>query len=77
MMNILFTLTAQSDTSFFEDLWNYLYDVYLNVDGGYQDLGFESAPLFPLLSLEPAGKVSRETAAFRPGKTPDIKIIYL
>ena len=47
-MNILFTLTAQSETSFFEDLWNYLYNVYLKVDGSYENLGFESSPLFSL-----------------------------
>lgn len=47
-MNILFTLNAQSETSFFEDLWNYLYNVYLKVDGDYENLGFDSSPLFSL-----------------------------
>ena len=47
-MNILFTLTAQSDTTFFEDVWNYLYDVYLRVDGNYENLDFSSSPLFSL-----------------------------
>ena len=47
-MNILFTLTAQSDTSFFEDVWNYLYDVYLRVDVSYENLNFTDSPLFSL-----------------------------
>ena len=47
-MNFLFTLTAQSETTFFEDVWNYLYDVYLRVDGNYENLGFEKTPLFSL-----------------------------
>ena len=47
-MNTLFTLTAQSETSFFEDVWNYLYDVYLRVDGNYENLDFSSSPLFSL-----------------------------
>ena len=47
-MNFLFSLTAKSDSSFFEDVWNYLYDVYLRVDGNYENLGFENMPLLSL-----------------------------
>ena len=34
--------------NFFKDLWNYLYDVYLRVDGNYENIGFEKTPLFSL-----------------------------
>ena len=47
-MNFLYALTATSDTTFFEDVWNYLYDVYLRVDGNYENIGFEKTPLFSL-----------------------------
>lgn len=47
-MNLFYALAAQSETSFWEDVWNYLYDVYLRVDGNYQNLGFEKMPLFSL-----------------------------
>lgn len=50
-MNFLYALTATSDTTFFEDVWNYLYDVYLRVDGNYQNLGFDKSPLFSLRLL--------------------------
>ena len=44
-----FALSAQADnTGFFASLWNYLYEAYLNVDAGYQNLGFEKNPLFSL-----------------------------
>ena len=43
-----FALSAETDTTFWEDIWNYLYDVYLRVDGDYQNLGFEKMPLFSL-----------------------------
>lgn len=47
-MNFFFALSAQSDTSFLEDVWNYLYDVYLRSDGNYQNLGLEKIPLFSI-----------------------------
>lgn len=34
--------------NFFKDLWNYLYDVYLRVDGSYENIAFEKTPLFSL-----------------------------
>jgi hypothetical protein len=47
-MNPIFALSAQSDTSFFEDVWNYLYDVYLRSEGSYSNLGLEKMPLFSI-----------------------------
>lgn len=50
-MNFLYALTAEADTTFLEDVWNYLYDVYLRVDGNYQNLGLEKMPLFSIRLL--------------------------
>ena len=47
-MNFFFALSAQAETSFFEDVWNYLYDVYLRADGNYENLGLEKMPLFSI-----------------------------
>lgn len=47
-MNLFYALAAEAETSFWEDVWNYLYDVYLRVDGNYQNLGFEKMPLMSL-----------------------------
>lgn len=47
-MNLFFALSAQNETNFFKNLWNYLYDVYLRVDGSYENIGFEKTPLFSL-----------------------------
>ena len=49
-MNLYVALSASANdgTGFFEDLWNYLYDVYLRVDGNYENIGFEKTPLFSL-----------------------------
>ena len=47
-MRFIYALTAEAETTFWEDVWNYLYDVYLRVDGNYQNLGFEKTPLFSL-----------------------------
>lgn len=47
-MNFIFALSAQGDTSFFEDVWNYLYDVYLRSEGSYHNLGLEKMPLFSI-----------------------------
>lgn len=46
--NFTVALSAGSQTSFLEDIWNYLYDVYLRADGNYENLGFEKMPLFSI-----------------------------
>lgn len=43
-----FAIAAETETTLWEDILNYLYDVYLRVDGNYQNLGFEKMPLFSL-----------------------------
>lgn len=50
-MNFLYALSAVSETTFLEDVWNYLYDVYLRVDGNYTNLGLEKMPLFSIRLL--------------------------
>jgi hypothetical protein len=47
-MDLICALTAKTDTSFFEDVWNYLYSVYLNSEGSYENLGLEKMPLFSI-----------------------------
>lgn len=47
-MNIFYALAAEAQTTFLEDVWNYLYDVYLRVDGNYNNLGLEKMPLLSL-----------------------------
>ena len=47
-MNLYYAIAAETDTTFWEDVWNYLYDVYLRVDGNYQNLGLEKMPLFSI-----------------------------
>ena len=48
-MNTPFALAAE--TNFFPDVWNYLYQVYLNVDGNYEHLGFDKSSLFSIRLL--------------------------
>ena len=50
-MNLYYAIAAETDTTFWEDVWNYLYDVYLRVDGNYQNLGLEKMPLFSIRLL--------------------------
>ena len=52
-MNFLniFSLSADLQTSFWGDIWNYLYDVYLSADGNYENLGFEKMPLISIRLL--------------------------
>lgn len=47
-MDLICALTAKTDTSFFEDVWNYLYSVYLSSEGSYENLGLEKMPLFSI-----------------------------
>ena len=47
-MNLTFALAANGETSFFEDVWNYLYDVYLRSEGTYQNLELQKMPLFSI-----------------------------
>ena len=47
-MNLFFALATKGDTSFFEDVWNYLYDVYIRSEGSYENLGLETMPLFSI-----------------------------
>lgn len=37
-----YALANSTDTSFFEDLWNFIYGTYLSVDGNYQNLGLDT-----------------------------------
>ena len=46
-----FALSAETDTTFWEDVWNYLYDVYLRVDGNYTNIGLDKMPLFSIRML--------------------------
>ena len=50
-MNTYFALAATQETNFFQDIWNYLYSVYLSVDGNYANLGFDKNTLFSLRLL--------------------------
>lgn len=49
-MNLYYAITAQTDTTttLWQDIWNYLYDVYLRADGNYQNLGLEKIPLLSI-----------------------------
>ena len=47
-MNFSFALSTSGDTSFFEDVWNYLYDVYLSSEGTYENLELAKMPLFSI-----------------------------
>ena len=50
-MNAYFALAATQETNLFQDIWNYLYSVYLSVDGNYANLGFDKNTLFSLRLL--------------------------
>ena len=50
-MNAYFALSAAGETNFFQDIWNYLYYIYLSVDGNYENLGFDRNTLFSLRLL--------------------------
>ena len=44
----IFSLSAGSDKGFWGDIWDYFYDVYIRVDGNYENLGLEKMPLFSI-----------------------------
>ena len=46
-----YALSVNTDTTLWEDIWSYLYDVYLRVDGNYTNIGLDKMPLFSIRML--------------------------
>lgn len=46
-MNI-YALANSTDSSFFEDLWDFIYGTYLSVDGNYHNLGIDASMVTPV-----------------------------